>query len=389
MSSVADHPETKPTRGAHAPADPDDRAPAATPPPKRRFLKVIWGIVALGVIAAGIAGYWFLFMRGLVYTDDARLGGHLVDLAPEINGRVTDVFVHEGEFVHRGDEIFRLDPTLPEASLHQAEASLVSAQASLASSRAKYEKAVNGSRPEEILAAEATVNRLKNEEELTRLNFERAQTLFKQGSAAADELDRARTAHASAAQSSNNAAQNLLLLRQGTRKEDIEAAKADLALSQSRVGEATAAIASARGELARCVVKAPFDGWVVRRWLDAGAMPLVAQPVVSLFDPTTLRVDANIEEGYLGKIAIGDTAEITVDAYPGLHLQGRVTEILRATNSQFSLIPAEGVSGTFIKVTQRVPLRLAVTAPPSLALGPGLSVEVKIRIGSASSARTK
>jgi membrane fusion protein (multidrug efflux system) len=273
--------------------------------------------------------------------------------------------------------------------LNQAEASLVSAKASQASSQAKLDKAVNGSRPEEILGAEATVKRLKNEEELTRLNLERTQTLFKQGSAAADELDRARTAYASATQSSNNAAQNLLLLQQGSRKEDIEAAKADVALAQSRIGEAMAAIASARGELARCFVKAPFDGWVVRRWLDAGAMPLVAQPVVSLFDPATLRVDANIEEKYLGEVAIGDSADITVDAYPGLRLQGRVTEILRATNSEFSLMPAEGVSGTFIKVIQRVPLRLAVTAPPELALGPGLSVDVKIRVGSAAAAKLK
>ena len=386
MSTVADQPRVKP---AVLPPDPADRPAPAETRSNRPKLKVLWGVAILLVIGAGIGGYWFWFMRGLVYTDDARLSGHLVDLAPEINDHLRDVFVHEGQFIHRGEEIFRLDPTMPQAALTQAEAALASANAAVASSQAKYDKAVNGSRPEEILAAEATVRRLKNEEELTRLNLERAQTLFKQGSAAADELDRARTAFASATQSSINAAQSLALLQQGSRKEDLDSAKADLALAQSRVGEATAAIASARSDLARCVVKAPFDGWVVRRWLDPGAMPLVAQPVVSVFDPSTLRVDANIEEKYLHEVAIGDTADLTVDAYPGLHLQGRVTEILRATNSQFSLMPAEGVSGTFIKVTQRVPLRLAVTAPPNLPLGPGLSVEVKIRIGSAPAARAQ
>ena len=385
MSTVTGEPTTSPDARAARPDRPD-LAARETAPPNRPSRKVLWGVLILAVIATGIAGYWFLFVRGIVYTDDARLSGHLVDLAPEINDRVTDVLVHEGQFVHRGDEVFRLDPALPQAALNQAEASLTSAQASLASSQAKYDKAVNGSRPEEILAAEATVNRLRNEEELTRLNLERSQTLFKQGSAAADELDRARTALASATQSRINAVQNLTLLQQGSRKADIAAAQADLALARSRVTEATAAIASARSDLARCFVKAPFDGWVVRRWLDVGAMPLVAQPVVSVFDPATLRVDANIEEKYLGQVAIGDTADITVDAYPGLHLEGRVTDILRATNSEFSLVPAEGVSGTFIKVTQRVPLRLAVTAPANLALGPGLSVEVKIRIGSAAPA---
>jgi membrane fusion protein (multidrug efflux system) len=104
---------------------------------------------------------------------------------------------------------------------------------------------------------------------------------------------------------------------------------------------------------------------------------------VTVFDPATLRVDANIEEKYLGEIALNDQVDILVDAYPGLHLKGRISDILRATNSQFSLIPSEGVSGTFIKVTQRVPLRIAVATPADLPIGPGLSVEVRIRVGTA------
>jgi membrane fusion protein (multidrug efflux system) len=350
--------------------------------PRRRHQRILLGIAILVVIAVGVFGYWFFFMRGIVFTDDARFAGHLVDLAPEINGTITDVPVHEGLFVHRGTVVFQLDPAILQAALSQAEAALVSARANLASSEAKYEKAVNGSRPEEIKAAEATSRRLQNEEELTRLNFERTQTLYKQGTTSQDDLDRARTTYESARQSRENAVQNLTLVQQGSRKEDIDAARADMEVARSRVTEASAAIDTARSNLARVIVKAPFDGWVVRRWLDPGAMPLAAQPVVSMFDPATLRVDANIEEKYLHDVAIGDEADISVDAYPALHLKGQVTEILRATNSEFSLIPAEGVSGTFIKVTQRVPLRISVSAPSDFALGPGLSVEVKIHSGS-------
>jgi multidrug resistance efflux pump len=322
-------------------------------------------------------------MRGIVYSDDARFGGHLVDLAPEINGRLIEVAVREGQFIQKGAIVFRLDPAIPQAALNQAEASLVSAKATLASSEALYQKALSGNRPEEIKAAEATVKRLQYEAELARLDFERNQVLFKRNTVSQDNLDRARTAYESARQSRENAAQNLILLQQGTRKEDIAAAKAAVELARSRVTEAEAAVESARGNLARCIVKAPFDGWGVRRWLDPGAMPLASQPVVSMFDPSTLRVDANIEEKYLQDVAIGDKVDISVDAYPALHLQGRLMQILRATNSEFSLIPAEGVSGTFIKVTQRVPLRISVTAPTDLPLGPGLSVEVRIHSGTA------
>jgi membrane fusion protein (multidrug efflux system) len=348
---------------------------------KRQRRRILLGIGALAVIAAGVFGYWYLFMRGIVYSDDARFSGHLVDLAPEINGRLIEVAVHEGQFIHKGAIVFQLDPAIPQAALNQAEASLVSAKANLASNEALYQKALNGNRPEEIKAAEATVKRLKNEEELARLDFERNQALFKQNTVSQDNLDRARTAYESAQESRENGAQNLFLLQQGSRKEDIAAAKAAVELARSRVREAEAAMERARGDLARCTVRAPFDGWGVRRWLDPGAMPLASQPVVSLFDPSTLRVDANIEEKYLHDVAIGDRVDISVDAYPALHLQGRLTQILRATNSEFSLIPAEGVSGTFIKLTQRVPLRISVTAPGDLPLGPGLSVEVRIHSG--------
>ena len=107
--------------------------------------------------------------------------------------------------------------------------------------------------------------------------------------------------------------------------------------------------------------------------------------VLTLFDPSTLRVDANIEEKDLADIAIGDAVDIDVDAYPDLHLQGQVSKILQATNSEFSLVPAEGVSGTFIKVAQRIPLRVKIlNAPANLPLGPGLSVELTIHSDTAS-----
>ena len=347
----------------------------------RRRQRILAGIAILAVIAACVFGYWLIFMRGIVFTDDARFAGHLVDIAPEISGRLINVAVHEGLLVRKGTVVFRLDPAIPQATLNQAEAALGSARANLGLSEALNEKAVNGSRPEEVKAAEATVKRFQDEEGMARLGFERIQALFKGSAVSQDDLDRARTAYESALQSRENAAQNLVLLQQGSRKEDIAAAKAALELARSRVAEVSAAVENARSNLARCTVQAPFDGWVVRRWIDPGAMPLAAQPVISMFDPATLRVDANIEEKYLDDVAVGDTADISVDSYPSLRLHGRVTEILRATNSEFSLIPAEGVSGTFIKVTQRVPLRIALTVPPDLALGPGLSVEVRIHSG--------
>jgi len=352
-------------------------------PSAQHGARILTGIGILAAMAACVVGYWFFFIRGIVFTDDARLSGHLVDAAPEINGRLIEVPIHEGQPVHRGDKLFQLDPATAQVAVSYAEAVMASARAASAASQAKCDRTLNGSRPEEIKAAEATVRRLQNEEDLAQLELDRVQQMRKDDAVPQDRLDRARTALESARQNRENAAQNLALLQAGSRKEDIEAAKADVKLAQSRVAEAEAALRKAKRDLELCSVQAPFDGTVVRRWLDPGAMVMPGQPVVSLFDPPTLRVDANIEEKYLNRIRIGDEAEIAVDAYPSLHLTGHVTEILRATNSKFSLIPAEGVSGTFIKVTQRVPLRIAITAPTNLHLGPGLSVEVRIHTGTA------
>lgn len=355
---------------------------------RRRRRRILAGVGVLAIVALALTAYWFFFMRGIVYTDDARLGGHLVDLAPQLNGRLIAVDVHEGEYVHKGAVVFQLDPAIPAAALNQARAALASARANLATNVALYQKTINGNRPEQIKAEAATVKRLRNEEQLAELDFSRARTLFKQNTISADELDRARTAYESARQSRENAEQNLILLERGSRKEDIAAAKATVELARSKVAEAEAAVASARGDLDRYTVRAPFNGWVVRRWLEPGAMPLAAQPVVSMFDPSTLRVDANIEEQDLDNVQVGDEADISIDAFPRLRLTGRVTQIMRATNSEFSLIPAAGVAGTFIKVTQRVPIRIALSSlpPSSVALGPGLSVEVHIHSHTASSA---
>jgi membrane fusion protein (multidrug efflux system) len=346
--------------------------------------KRIWqAIGVLALIALGIFIYWAIFVRGVVYSDDARFNGHLVDLSPEVSGTLAHVYVHEGDLIKKDQKLFDLDPEILKSALDQAKASILTGQAAEETAQARYEKALHGSRPEEIVGANATVARLKNEEDLAALELEHVKNLEKTGVSTQDQLDRAKTTYESARQARSSAEQNLIMLRKGSRQEDIDAAAADLQTAKGRLAEAQAATDRAQVMLDKATLYAPFDGWVVRRWLDPGAMVSPGRPVLSLFDPSTLRVDANIEERYLNRVKIGDEVGIRVDAYPRLRLKGRVTEILRATNSEFSLVPSEGVSGTFIKVTQRVPLRISVNAPADIPLGPGLSVEVRIHVGAA------
>jgi membrane fusion protein (multidrug efflux system) len=356
---------------------------------RTNFSRIMLAIGFLMLIGVGIFLYWYIFMRGIVFSDDARFGGHLVDLSPEVNGILTEVLVKEGDHVKKGQKIFQIDPSFFQVALTQALGTLETDKGKLAVAQARYARALHGARIEEIMAAEATFDKLTTEEQLAELEYKRIESLGQKGAASQDQIDRSKSHLESAQHARENALQNLILLQKGTRKEDINAAQADLQAAKGQVAESQAAVDKAQITLERASVYAPFDGWVVRRWLDPGANVTIGRPVLSLFDPATLRVEANIEEKYLNQVAVGDEVDISVDAFPDLKLKGRVSEILRATNSEFSLIPAEGVSGTYIKVTQRVPLRISVQAPNNIPLGPGLSVEVRIHVGTAAQSKHK
>lgn len=430
---------SEPSKGAGPAPASGPASPAPQAAPSGSAWRIGVAVVVLLVMGGAAVAYWLFFLRGYVFTDDARMAGQLVDLSPDGTGRLTEVNVGSGQFVHQGDVLFRLDADIEEAQLKQAEAAVRQAQemvhaaeaaahladataqqvettvataaAGVAVSEAQYAKAVNGNRPEEIKAAEATVKRLADAEELATEVLARTAPLVQHGIMSKEDLDRARTDQLAAGHARESAAQALALVQAGTRVEDLAAAKAavelardhlaeakanveqakaaalharaSVAAAQATVAQAQAAVVKAQRDVEHRSVQAPFDGWVARRWLDPGTIPLQGQPVLSLFDPTSLRVDANVEEKFLSQVAVGDEVQVKVDAYPNLALTGRVTKVLLGTNAEFSLVPAEGVSGTFIKVAQRVQLRISVGTPPELALGPGLSVTARIRIGSA------
>ncbi len=347
---------------------------------RKRIYQALVFLAVAGFIAFG---YWFLFVRGSVYSDDARIDGDLVDIAPRIAGELVQVNFKEGDPVSKGSVVFALDTNLLKASLENAEADVVSAKASLDVAQAQYDKAVNGPLKNEIRIARAQAAKAASAKDLAEITWERVDALFTRHILSAAERDNARTALQTARDTYKEASERLGLLEEGTRSEDLLAARASMDVKKAELQSSRARLSQAKINLAYAHVRAPFSGIVVRRWRDPGATVAAGSPVLTLLDPKTLHVSANIDEKYLNRVAEGDAVEISVDAYPILRLTGRLEKILRATNSQFSLIPAEGVSGTFIKVAQRVPLKISIDSETGLPLGPGLSVEVRIRSGSA------
>jgi multidrug resistance efflux pump len=353
---------------------------------KNSIKYAVWFLV---LIALACFIYWFVFIRGTVYSDDARIDGTMIDLSPQISGVLNTVLVQEGDKVQKGQVMFTLDKNLLQASVLRAKADMASSRETEDVSNAQYIKAVHGPLSDEIRIAETAVKKALNELALEESNWKRVSALYEEKLVSTADRDRVRSALDNARHRYEDATQRLELLKKGTRSEDLLAAKSATQAKNADLESAKARVAQAEINLGYSDVTSPLSGLVVRRWKDPGDTISAGTPVLSILDPSSLYIDANIEEKNLYKIHPGDSVEIRIDAFPNARLKGKVDKILLATNSRFSLVPSEGVSGTFIKVAQRVPLKIIFDAMPELSLGPGLSVEVRIHCGSSSSADNK
>jgi membrane fusion protein, multidrug efflux system len=346
--------------------------------PHRGVIGLTLAIGLLAFIALTGVGYWYFFMRGYIFSDDARFDGDLVDIAPQINGNLVNVLVSEGDKVRTGQVLFVLEKEALSAALAKAEAEVKSSAAELLMARAQDEKTVHGLRPEEIQMAEASERKAAAALKLAGDEYKRFKALHAGNAVPASQLDRARAAYEEAKRAHEQALSNLQLFQHGSRQEDVDTARANVAMKEARLAVMDAGVRQAQVNLDYSEVRAPCNGVVVRKWASAGAMVPMGKAVLTIFNPGTLHITANIEEKYLEKIAVGSSVDISVDAYPGMKLEGRVESITSTVNSEFSLIPAEGVSGSYIKVAQRAPIRIAVQIPAGVNIGPGLSVEVSI-----------
>lgn len=353
---------------------------------KRPIRWIAFAVIFLLMIGGIAFVYWYMFSREVVSSDDARLVADMVDIAPQVSGRLDTVHAGEGDMVPGGATLFELDSALLKATLEKAVNDLNSARLSLTIAETDYRKIMNGPRPEEVMVAETAVKSAEEQLRLAKLEWNRVDALYRDKSITQSEWDSARTNADLAQNNYDSAMDKLRLLQLGNRDEDRKIAAQTVELRKAQIASYESLVNQARINLELATVKAPFDGVVVRQWRKPGAVISPGTAVFTMIDTSTFRVSANIEEKFLNRVAIGDEVDITVDAYPGLELKGHVKQILQAANSEFSLIPSEGVSGTYIKVAQRIPLKIVLDNPEQLAglhAGPGMSVEVHIHTGAA------
>ena len=303
-----------------------------------------WSIVGAFLLILAGGGYWY-YRTTVLYpsTEDAYVGAHSVAPAPEVPGRVVAVFVHNHEAVRRGALLFTLDPTPYRIAVAAAQAALARAQSLVGTEEAR------------VRAAQSALTLARATQANAALQYRRAARLLKSGDVTRSRYDDARTALAVAR------------ARVALARANLGAALQQLVAPIPRNPlwrEAQAALARARWRFAQTEVHAGCTGIVTGLALRTGDVLAAGESPFDIVCTRRWWVTANYKETDLERIRPGQPARVHVDMYPGVLFRGRVVSIAPAAGTAFSLLPPENATGNWVKVTQRVPVRVLLTRIP-------------------------
>ena len=317
----------------------------------RNFLMLI---VPVLLIVGG--GYYWLTSGGSVSTDDAQVKQDIVSVSAQVTGPVQSVYVRNGSKVKRGDVLFKIDPAPFQVALENAQAQLAAAE--LQTRQLKTQAAGTGA---DITGEQANLRIKENA-------LARQSALLKEGFTTRadyeDALNEVKTAEQQLADAKARAANAHAAIAPG---------------EQPQIAQAQAAVDKAKLDLSRTTVRAPMDGTVENADnLQVGQMAAEGLGMLSIVHSNAAWVEANFKEKDVGRMVPGQRAQIKVDAYPGQKFAAHVQSIGAGTGSEFSLLPAQNANGNWVKVTQRVPVRIAFDGTPSKPMIAGLSVTATV-----------
>ena len=393
----------------------------ATEPPARPSKKSRsrpYTILSIVVVLALVTYFGFRFLSaGRESTDDAQVGADMVPISARVGGNVVAVPVADNQAVKKGDLLAQIDPTDYENKIKLADAEIqaAKAQAEAADAQARIVEAsskgglstaraaLSGSTSSvagadaQIEAAKAAVMHAQADAQKADTDLQRALSLRKDDAipqAQVDSLTAAAAAqHAAVAQAQaqlaaatemKNAAQSRIAEAQGRVEQStpveaqLAAAKANADLAHARVASAETMLAQAQLNLSYAKIVAPEDGHISKLAVHPGQLVSPSQTITNVL-PTATYVIANFKETQVGGMRAGQGAEIAVDAYPGRTFHANVDSVAFGTGAQFSLLPPDNASGNFVKVVQRVPVKLVWTdLPEDVRVEAGLSADVTV-----------
>lgn len=333
-----------------------------------KFMKIM---IVLLIVLGGTGAYYYS-QRGEVSTDDAGINGRTVVLSPKVQGYVKALNVQDNQLVKAGDVLLEIDPTDYIVKRDRAKAALAAAQAAANASHSNLETATV-SAPSTIDAAIAQVSSAQATWEKALADRQRMESLFNAGACSSQQLDQAVATEKSARSALDQMRAGLHSAN--TAPSVIAAAKGTSEQLQAQVKQAEVDLSQAENDLANTKIIAPIDGRITNRSVEIGNYVQVGSQLGSLVG-TDLWVVANFKETQLEHMHPGQSVDIKIDAFPNVKLQGKVDSIQAGTGSHFSLFPAENATGNFVKIVQRVPVKIVFNSLPdgAIHLGPGMSV---------------
>jgi len=318
-------------------------------------------------------------------TDDAFIAGHLVSIAPRVAGQVTAVHVLDNQLVHSNDLLVELDPADYSVTLAQKETAASSQLANFRTIVAAYELM-----RAKIATAESAVEKAKSDADSAastanraQLDFNRAQDLIKQKTISDQEFDTMSAANTKAQadlkSANESVAEAVLKVAEADKQAAAAFSEKDVAFSQAN--EAETNIAAARLNLSYTKIYAPCDGRVTRKQVEAGDYLQSAQQIMSLV-PEEVWVIANFKESQLDKMRTNQPVSVQIDALGGRTFRAHVESVQAGSGAAFSLLPPENATGNYVKVIQRVPVKIVFdeALPPGHVIGPGLSVAPSVQV---------
>jgi membrane fusion protein (multidrug efflux system) len=394
-----------------------EAADAAAPPARKRATRAYLILGATAVV--GVAGYfaYHAATSGKESTDDAEIDADVVPIASRVSGTVSKVNVVDNQPVKKGDVLVEIDPVEIAGRAKQAEAELAAARAQAAAADAQIaiveasskgglsaaraqlsgSAASAGSADAQVASAQAAVARAEAEAQRAESDLARAENLRKDDAIPQAQVDVART-NASAARAALAEARAQLTSALGLKRAaetrisesqarveqsapvdaQLAAARANGELAHARAASAEAAVGQAQLMLHWTRIEAPADGVLSKLAVHPGQLLQTGQQVVSVV-PHATYVTANFKETQVGEMHAGQRATVTLDAYPGRAFEGVVASTSPGTGARFSLLPPDNATGNFVKVVQRVPVRIAwKNLPDDVRVAAGMSADVTV-----------
>ena len=327
-------------------------------------------LAIIGVVLVVLAGVaWWLHARQFETTDDAFIDARTVMVSSLVNGAIVEVPVTDNQLVETGAVLARIDPRDYQAQLGQATAQVDQAVASLANldaqidaQRARVEQAAK-----QVSEAQAALNFADQENNRYQDLLAKGAGTQQRAQQALSDLQQKQATLDAAAANSTAAVKQVPVLK--AQRQNVEA----------QLEAANAAKDAAQTNLSRTAITASMAGRVTKLSAAKGAYAGVGQALM-MFVPREVWTTANYKETQLAFMRPGQQVTITVDAYPGREFRGHVDSIQSGSGTAFSLLPAENATGNFVKVVQRVPVKITFDAPPDVLLGPGMSVVPTVKV---------